>query len=76
MNLNHFMADKAQSLKAPRADPAASYNSFAALPDGYIPEGRRNTVMSHIAGRLVKRYGDSMRQGEHFSKRRNAASRL
>lgn len=59
MNLNHFMADKAQSLKEPRADPAASYNSFAALPDGYIPEGRRNTVMSHIAGRLVKRYGDT-----------------
>lgn len=59
MNLNHLMADKAQSLKEPRADPAASYNSFAALPDGYIPEGRRNTVMSHIAGRLVKRYGDT-----------------
>lgn len=59
MNLNHFMTDKAQSLKEPRDDPAASYNSFAALPDVYIPEGQRNTVMSHIAGRLVKRYGDT-----------------
>ena len=59
MNLNHFMSDKAQALKEPQVDPAASYNSFAALPDGYIPEGRRNTVMSHIAGRLVKRYGDT-----------------
>ena len=59
MNLNHFMADKAQSLKEPQVDPSTSCNSFAELSDGYIPEGRRNTVMSHIAGRLVKRYGDT-----------------
>ena len=59
MYLNHFMEDKAQALKEPQANPAASYNSFAALPDGHIPEGRRNTVMSRIAGRLVKRYGDT-----------------
>lgn len=66
MNLNHFMKDKAQALKEPRANPAASYNSFAALPDGYIPEGRRNIVMSHIARRLVKRYGDTREAGEIF----------
>lgn len=59
MNLNRFMADKSQALKKTQVDSAASYDSFAELPDGHIPEGRRNTVMSHIAGRLVKRYGDT-----------------
>ena len=59
MNLNCFMEDKAQALKEPQVDPSTSCNSFAALPDGHIPEGRRNTVMSRIAGRLVKRYGDT-----------------
>lgn len=59
MNLNRFMEDKAQALKEPQVDPSTSCNSFAALPDGHIPEGRRNTVMSRIAGRLVKRYGDT-----------------
>ena len=53
------MEDKAQALKEPQVDPSTSCNSFAALPDGHIPEGRRNTVMSRIAGRLVKRYGDT-----------------
>ena len=59
MNLNHFMSDKAQALKEPQVEPSTSCNSFAELPDGHISEGRRNTVMSHIAGRLVKRYGDT-----------------
>lgn len=59
MNLNRFMADKSQALKKTQVDSAASYDSFAELPDGHIPEGRRNTVMSHIAGRLVKRHGDT-----------------
>lgn len=59
MNLNRFMADKSQALKKTQVDSVASYDSFAELPDGHIPEGRRNTVMSHIAGRLVKRHGDT-----------------
>lgn len=59
MNLNRFMADKSQALKKTQVDSAASYDSFAELPDGHIPEGRLNTVMSHIAVRLVKRYGDT-----------------
>lgn len=59
MNLNRFMVNKTQPTEKPQVDSSTSCNSFAELSDGHIPERRRNTVMSHIAGRLVKRYGNT-----------------
>lgn len=77
MNLNRFMEDKAQALKEPQSNPSTSCNSFAELPDGHIPEGRKNTVMSRIAGKLVKRYGDTHEAwGIFLEKARNCAPPL
>ena len=44
----------------------ASEDAFAALPIGVIPEGGRNKTMSRIAGRLVKRFGDSEKAKDLF----------
>ena len=36
------------------------------LPKERIPEGQRNTTLSHIAGKLLKRYGDTDEAFKHF----------
>lgn len=55
MNLNDFM--KRQSAVAPEL--IRSYEAVSDFSDGTIPEGKRNSTMSHIAGRLIKRYGNT-----------------
>lgn len=45
MELNKFMAEK-----APQPEP---------LPEKSIPEGQRNTTLSHTAGCIIKRYGNT-----------------
>ncbi len=42
--------------------PEAAEETFWALDSAYastIPEGRRNSTLSHFAGRVLKRYGDT-----------------
>ena len=58
MNLNSFMAEKTPSQSVTDA--------FVELPDGRIPEGERNKTLSHIAGCLVKRYGNTREAREKF----------
>ena len=41
--------------------------SFAHLDE--VPEGRRNSTMSHIAGKLIKRYGNTDEAYELFKKK-------
>lgn len=36
-------------------------------PERSIPEGKRNTTLSHTAGRLIKRYGDTPKARAKFS---------
>ena len=55
MNLNTFIADKTP----PKTEQKAT-------PKGHIPEGKRNVTLSHVAGRLVKRYGDTQEAIEKF----------
>ncbi len=61
MQLNEFMSQQApppQPEKEPPVDTEQAV-SFEDLPDQVIPEGQRNTTMSHIAGKLIKRYGNT-----------------
>ena len=51
MQLNEFMAQQA---------PAEQQtDAFAEMSAERIPEGQRNTTMSQIAGKLIKRYGNT-----------------
>lgn len=49
---NKFMADMEESVSAARV--------------GSIPEGSRNSTISHAAGKILKRWGDTPEAYEHF----------
>ena len=59
MELNRFMSTLAPPPPQEPEKPLPAAVESAELPDDAIPEGQRNTTMSHIAGRLIKRYGNS-----------------
>ena len=67
MNLTNFMAEKAK----PQPEQSAA-NDFAELPDGRIPEGSRNSILSHFAGCLIKRYGNTGEAWEKFLEKAKA----
>ena len=75
MNLNSFLAEQPVSsvTEQPKLtlplDGAAETDAFAELPDRIIPEGKRNATMSHIAGCLIKRYGDTEQAQTLFSEK-------
>lgn len=75
MDLNSFMADKTPPKPEPAPEQKSVTDAFAELPDGHIPEGTRNTTMSRLAGKLIKRYGNTRGRGRNFSKRRKPATR-
>lgn len=52
IQLNEFMAQQAPPEQQ-------TINVFAEMPTERVPEGQRNTTMSQIAGRLIKRYGNT-----------------
>jgi hypothetical protein len=67
MNLNEFMKTQAteqEPITAPAEEP-----DF----DEVIPEGQRNSTMSHIAGRIIKRYGDTNEAKRRFAEKAAAA---
>lgn len=75
MNLNSFMADKTPPKleTAPeQTEPVSSLDAFAELPEGHIPEGTRNTTMSRLAGKLIKRYGNTREARERFLEKAKA----
>lgn len=59
MELNKFMSQQAPPPPPEPEKPLPAVGDFAELPDDAIPEGQRNTTMSHIAGCLIKRYGNT-----------------
>ncbi len=61
MQLNDYMSQQAPRPQPEKAQPADTEQavSFEDLPDRVIPQGQRNTTMSHIAGKLIKRYGNT-----------------
>lgn len=58
MELNKFMSQQAPPQPEPEK-PLPAADPFAELPDDEIPEGKRNSTMSQIAGKLIKRYGNT-----------------
>lgn len=69
MNLNSFMAEKTPPKPEPKQEALQEQpvtSAFAELPDGRIPEGERNKTLSHIAGKLIKRYGNTREAREKF----------
>ncbi len=79
MDLNAFMTDKTppkpepkqetMAEQNPQTEPVSSADAFAELPDGRIPEGQRNTILSRLAGKLIKRYGNTPEAREKFLER-------
>ncbi|MCI1264068.1 MAG: primase C-terminal domain-containing protein, partial [Saccharofermentans sp.] len=68
MNLNEFMKTQAteqELLTAPAEEP-----DF----DEVIPEGQRNSTMSRIAGRIIKRYGDTNEAKRRFAEKAAACN--
>ena len=59
MQLNKFMSQQAPPPLPEPEKPLPEADAFEELPDDAIPEGTRNTTMSHIAGCLIKRYGNT-----------------
>lgn len=61
MQLNEFMSRQAPPPQTEEKQPAAEIPNGKPedLPDQVIPQGQRNTTMSHIAGKLIKRYGNT-----------------
>ena len=59
MELKKFMSQQAPPPPPEPEKPLPAVGDFAELPDDAIPEGQRNTTMSHIAGCLIKRYGNT-----------------
>ena len=72
MNLNSFMAEKTPPKPEPTPEQKSVTNAFAELPDGRIPEGERNTTMSRLAGKLIKRYGNTREAREKFLEKAKA----
>lgn len=68
MNLNSFMAEKAK----PTPEQKSAVDAFSELPDGHIPEGARNSTLSHLAGCLIKRYGNTGEAWEKFLEKARA----
>ena len=61
MQLNDFMSQLSPPPKQ-EMDQAVTNTQAVRLedlPDRVIPRGQRNTTMSHIAGKLIKRYGNT-----------------
>lgn len=59
MELNKFMSMQAPPPELEPETPDPKADAFAELSEERIPEGTRNSTMSHVAGRLIKRYGNS-----------------
>lgn len=61
MQLNEFMSQLTPPPQPEKEQPGAEKQAanFEDLPDQVIPQGQRNTTMSHIAGKLIKRYGNT-----------------
>ena len=75
MNLNHFMADKMPPNPEPapeQTESVSAADTFDELPDGRIPQGQRNTTMSRLAGKLIKRYGNTREVREKFLEKAKA----
>lgn len=64
MQLNEFMAQQ--------TPPEQQTDAFAEMSAERIPEGQRNTTMSQIAGRLIKRYGNSDEAKQIFAEKSKA----
>ena len=74
MELNKFMS---QQIPPPQPEPEKllpADDPFAELPDDEIPEGKRNTTMSQIAGKLIKRYGNTDEAKKLFVEKAKACS--
>lgn len=77
MNLNSFMADKTPPKPEPapeQTESVSTADAFAELPDGHIPVGTRNTTMSRLAGKLIKRYGNTREAREKFLEKAKACN--
>ena len=59
MELNKFMSQQAPPPQPEPEKPLPTDDLFAELPDDEIPEGKRNSTMSQIAGKLIKRFGNT-----------------
>ena len=68
MNLNEFMKTQATE-QEPITTPAEEPDF-----DEIIPEGQRNSTMSHIAGRIIKRYGDTNEAKRRFAEKAAACN--
>ena len=72
--LNEFISqqvpDARPGKKQAHADKARV--RFENHPDKMIPQGQRNTTMSHIAGKLIKRYGNTDEARKLFAEKSKA----
>ena len=61
LQLNEFMGQLAPPPQPEKEQTAveAPTGKLEDLSDQVIPEGQRNTTMSHFAGKLIKRYGNT-----------------
>ncbi len=69
MDLNEFM--KKQNIPVPKAKAKAD-KAKPPNKEEAIPQGRRNSTMSHIAGKLIKRYGNTDRARKIFDEKATA----
>lgn len=74
MELNKFMSQQAPSQQPEAEKPIPAADPFAELPGDEIPEGKRNTTMSQIAGKLIKRYGNTYEAKKLFVEKAKACS--
>ena len=72
MQLNKFMSQQAPPPQPEPEKPLPETVESAELPDDAIPEGTRNTTMSHIAGCLIKRYGNTDKAKKLFVEKAKA----
>ena len=74
MELNKFMSQQAPPPQPEAEKPLPEADAFEELPDDAIPEGHRNTTMSQIAGKLIKRYGNTDEAKKLFEEKAKACS--
>ena len=74
MELNKFMSQQAPPPQPESEKPLSGGDPFAELPDDEIPEGKRNSTMSQIAGKLIKRYGNTDEAKNLFLEKAKACS--
>lgn len=72
MNLNNFMAEKVTLQQETIPEQKSPVDDFSELPDGRIPEGTRNSTLSHFAGCLIKRYGNTEEARNKFLEKAKA----